>query len=665
MAEPAARAPSSGRRATAGRRGRADVFAGLAGPLLALAAEAARDPRPDATALAAEVAPPRRGLRDRGARGRGAARRGRRGPRRAARGLRGPGRAATRRCRAGRWAAAPPQGAARRAASPTPRRSAAAAPPRRRPARRGATSRASCATARRRSGAAPAPRERPRACAGASSRRSRFVAGAGGLGRLGRVALLGAAARGACRRPRRRSPPAAGGPGGGRAAARPRSRRRRRRSRPRAGDSPPASRAHLGRYGPAAAARRRYVAAVDALLPGPLAEALAAALRHRGRLAGALRRAARRWRSSRARRPGSRASSPAGWRTRARPTRRSPGSRRTPRRSPARRPGFAGPDPELLAQARGIAAEGDPAAFAFLELARDPAIRALPGWTPAAVPDLATGAWCAAPAARSTQAIPGLFTAAGWAAASGGGARAAIDRAAEERERVVGAPARRRRCRRRRCSSVLQRAHARRLGGGARRPPGQAVHRPAGLGADQRHPRPQRLAARGAVPRGLARGRRRGPQPQPRATSIRDRRRVRRDDPVRRAGAHGRDRPALRRAERRRSQALDADAEVGRRRLMDVQAPRHLDRHPQPGAAAGGADHRGRAGADRGDPGGAAEAAGPRWPGSATTPAPAAIAIADRYPFGAGADADLARRRRPCSGRTAACSASSRRSSRR
>jgi type VI protein secretion system component VasK len=102
-------------------------------------------------------------------------------------------------------------------------------------------------------------------------------------------------------------------------------------------------------------------------------------------------------------------------------------------------PGFATPDAELLAQARSITGEGDPAAFAFLELARDPAVRALPGWSPAAVPDLAT-VLVRRSGRPLDQEIPGLLTAAGWAAATGGGAQAAIARAAAEGARVTGAP---------------------------------------------------------------------------------------------------------------------------------------------------------------------------------------------------------------------------------
>ena len=59
------------------------------------------------------------------------------------------------------------------------------------------------------------------------------------------------------------------------------------------------------------------------------------------------------------------------------------------------------------------------------------AMQALPGWSPAGVPDLAT-VLVRRSGRPIDQAIPGLFTAAGWAAASDGGARDAIARAAAE-----------------------------------------------------------------------------------------------------------------------------------------------------------------------------------------------------------------------------------------
>ncbi len=96
-------------------------------------------------------------------------------------------------------------------------------------------------------------------------------------------------------------------------------------------------------------------------------------------------------------------------------------------------------DAELLVQARAIAAEGDPSDFAFLELRRSDVATALPPWSAAGIPELGTVL-----VRRSGQAIdagiPGLFTAAGWRAAAGGEAAAAIARAAAQAGRLVGRP---------------------------------------------------------------------------------------------------------------------------------------------------------------------------------------------------------------------------------
>ncbi|MFO1144268.1 MAG: ImcF-related family protein [Amaricoccus sp.] len=194
---------------------------------------------------------------------------------------------------------------------------------------------------------------------------------------------------------------------------------------------------HLGRFAPAAVARKRYVAAVDALLPPALAEALGVALANEGgsvALYDTLRTLAilegkAPWQ------PGF----VAGWvedRADIDPTLGAFAPHAAVLSGPPR--GLAPQDAELLGQARSIVAEGDPAAFAFLELSRDDAARALRGWSPALLPDLD-----AVLVRRSgdplSQTIPGLYTAAGWTWAAGGGARAAIDRAASLRARVIGA----------------------------------------------------------------------------------------------------------------------------------------------------------------------------------------------------------------------------------
>lgn len=204
----------------------------------------------------------------------------------------------------------------------------------------------------------------------------------------------------------------------------------------RAGDSPLGLAARLGRFGPVEAAERRYAAAVDALLPGLLGEAIAETLATEGgslELYDTLRtlailQGAAPWQ------PGF----VSGWlaeRAGSDPTvgalaRHAGALSGLPQGLPAQ-------DAELLAQARAIAAEGDPAAFAFLELARDPRMQALPGWSPAGVPDLAT-VLVRRSGRPIDQAIPGLFTAAGWAAAVDGAAREATLRAAAEGARVLG-----------------------------------------------------------------------------------------------------------------------------------------------------------------------------------------------------------------------------------
>ncbi len=415
-----------------GAAGRDDVFAGLAGPLLALAAEAARDPRPDAAALAAEVRR-RAEAFETAALGAGMPRDAVGEARDAllavfeARVRGNPALAA------GRWSAA------RRKALPgVPEPDDAALARRRVAAEAAGPPRRDLARFLRHCedavAATPAPgvvrglrwgvlapvvlvavlaiwagwaewRYSARLVAGMPPLEAAIAGGTGGPAAAARqLDLMAAAAAGV-------------------AAA--------------AADSPVGIAAHLGRYGPAAVAQRRYVATADALLPAPLGAALAGAFATEGgslALYDALRtlsilRGEAPWQ------PGF----VAGWLA-VQGVHDPALARLAPHAGALSGPprDFPAQDAELLAQARSIAAEGDPADFAFLELARDPGVRALPGWTPAAVPDLATVV-----VRRSgrplDQAIPGLFTATGWAAASGGGARAAIDRAVAETARVTGA----------------------------------------------------------------------------------------------------------------------------------------------------------------------------------------------------------------------------------
>jgi type VI protein secretion system component VasK len=195
---------------------------------------------------------------------------------------------------------------------------------------------------------------------------------------------------------------------------------------------------HLGPLGPEAAAKARYAAAVGALLPGPLAEAIGAALGTEGgslELYDTLRSVAilegeAPWQPEFL----------AGWleaRSAADPA--LAGLARHAAALSAPPPGLSRQDPELLVQAREIAAEGDPAAFAFLELARAEPVRELPDWSPDAVPGL--GEVVISRSARPLDhAIPGRFTVEGWAYASGGGAADAVARVAEQGGRVLERP---------------------------------------------------------------------------------------------------------------------------------------------------------------------------------------------------------------------------------
>ncbi len=182
----------------------------------------------------------------------------------------------------------------------------------------------------------------------------------------------------------------------------------------------------LGRYSPGAVARARYSEAADRLLPPLFTAALAEALATEGGSretydtlrARAILEGAQPWQPDFL----------AGWlESRA-------GADALIGRLAPHALALSGPppvlppfDPPLVAQAREIAAEGDPADFAFLELTRDAGARALPGWSATEIPGIAetlvsrTGRPLATP-------IPGLFTARGWEYARDGGARRAIER---------------------------------------------------------------------------------------------------------------------------------------------------------------------------------------------------------------------------------------------
>lgn len=188
---------------------------------------------------------------------------------------------------------------------------------------------------------------------------------------------------------------------------------------------------------PGAAARARYVAAVDATLPGPLAEAIATALATEGDPAAlydtlrawAVLSGAAEWRPAHL----------AGWladRAGEVPRLAALAPHAAALGGPP--PGLAPPDPETLAEARRFAAEGDPADRAFVELRRDPGAAALAAWAPdAAVPGL--GDVLVRRSGRPLgEGVPGLYGAAGWAFARDGGAAAAAARASAEAGRLVG-----------------------------------------------------------------------------------------------------------------------------------------------------------------------------------------------------------------------------------
>lgn len=189
---------------------------------------------------------------------------------------------------------------------------------------------------------------------------------------------------------------------------------------------------------PARAARRAYARAADALLPGPLWQALDTALATEGdpdALYDSLR--------ARAILEGRSPWQPrflAGWAAAREAA--MPSLAGLARHVPA----LSGPAPpptpedaELIAQARAFAAEGTPAGRAFLELSRSDAAAAVPDWhLPSAVPALAP-VLVRRSGQPLTEGIPGLYTAAGWAVARDGAAAAAIALAAGEGARLLGA----------------------------------------------------------------------------------------------------------------------------------------------------------------------------------------------------------------------------------
>jgi type VI protein secretion system component VasK len=193
---------------------------------------------------------------------------------------------------------------------------------------------------------------------------------------------------------------------------------------------------------PARVAQDRHAQLADALIPGPLSEALALSLATEGD-ADALYDTLRAW-SILGGETDWQTGFLAGW-IAARPA-LGPGLLAlAPHVSVLSGPvpdALAGAlDPETLAQARTFAAEGTPAARAYLELERSDPARALALWTPATeLPQLAP-VLIRRSGLPLTEGIPGLFTRAGWTLASDGGAAAATARADAESARLFGSAA--------------------------------------------------------------------------------------------------------------------------------------------------------------------------------------------------------------------------------
>ncbi len=188
---------------------------------------------------------------------------------------------------------------------------------------------------------------------------------------------------------------------------------------------------HLGIFDPAEAARRRYGQAVDALASGPLAEALGVALATEGE-ATALYDSLRAWFILK----GTSDWQPrflAGWiEDRAQTF-----------------PGLAGmamhvaamsgpptdleePDPEAIAQARQFASEGFANERAMLELARAEKTAGLPAWSLGQAAPGLDRILIRRSGLPIEQAVPGLYTEAGWAHARSGAAEEAIGKAKAE-----------------------------------------------------------------------------------------------------------------------------------------------------------------------------------------------------------------------------------------
>lgn len=189
---------------------------------------------------------------------------------------------------------------------------------------------------------------------------------------------------------------------------------------------------------PGRTARRRYSEAADALVAGPLADALAVALATEGE-ANALYDSLRAWSILK----GTSDWQPrflAGWvadRVRTFPelahlAQHVAAMSKAP-------PAIPSPDPETIAQARQFASEGLASERALLELTRAEETAALPSWSLDEVIPGLDAILIHSSGLAIKREIPGMYTEAGWNYARSGGAKQAIQRASSEAATLLAA----------------------------------------------------------------------------------------------------------------------------------------------------------------------------------------------------------------------------------
>ncbi|MBB4481264.1 type VI protein secretion system component VasK [Rhizobium etli] len=188
---------------------------------------------------------------------------------------------------------------------------------------------------------------------------------------------------------------------------------------------------HLGIFDPAEAARQRYGQAVDALASGPLAEALGVALATEGE-ATALYDSLRAWSILK----GTSDWQPrflAGWiEDRAQTFPELAGIAMHVAAMSGPPTDIEEPDPEAIAQARQFASEGSANERAMLELARAEKTAGLPAWSLGQAAPGLDRILIRRSGLPIEQAVPGLYTEAGWAYARSGAAEQAIGKARAE-----------------------------------------------------------------------------------------------------------------------------------------------------------------------------------------------------------------------------------------